>query len=266
MMMLRRYLPVFPALFFVLCCQFAVASDLAREKRMASEIVDSIMDGDTVMLQAGDVEFLGIYAETDADKPRGAVLVLHGRGYHPNWPDVVYPVRVGLLEQGWNTLSIQLPVLEKEAKYNDYIPLFDASVGRIDSALAYLKEQGNDFIVMVAHSCGTHMANRWIKESDPDAIDAMVMIGLGATDKGQPMQDAFNLDRLKVPVLDIMGLDDFPAVKRYAPMRMMQITAADIYRSKQRVIPDSNHYFTDRGDVLVEVIGEWLDEHWPAAE
>ena len=94
----------------------------------------------------------------------------------------------------------------------------------------------------------------------------MVGIGMGATDKGQPMQDAFNLDRLKVPVLDIMASGDFPAVRRYAPMRLMQITAADMHKSRQRIVPDSNHYFTDRGDALVEVIAAWLDENWPPAE
>ena len=43
------------------------ASDLEREKRLASEIVDSIMDGDAEFLSAGDYEFLAIY--TEADEP-----------------------------------------------------------------------------------------------------------------------------------------------------------------------------------------------------
>lgn len=261
---LLRYLSVFILVSLLFAPLSLSASDLEREKRLASEIVDSIMDGEPVMLDADGTEFLAIYAETDADEPRGAVLVLHGRGYHPNWTDVVYPVRVGLLEHGWNTMSIQLPVLEKDAKYNDYLPLFDESVPRINAALDYLKEQGNDFIVLVAHSCGGHMANRWIRRTGGKGISAMVTIGMGATDKGQPMQDEFNLDKLEVPVLDVMASDDFNAVKRYAPMRLMQITHASIYKSKQRIVPDANHYFTDRGDALVEVISDWLDENWPA--
>ena len=257
------YLSVLASLFLVMGMSVNAGSDLEREQRLASEIVDSIMDGEPVMLEADGTGFLAIYAETDADKPRGAVLVLHGRGYHPNWMDVVYPVRTGMLEHGWNTLSIQLPVLDKEATYNDYLPLFDTSVGRINAAIEHLKEQGNDFIVMVAHSCGTHMANRWIEQTGGAGVSAMVMIGMGATDKGQPMQDEFHLDKLRVPVLDIMALEDFPAVRGYAPVRLVQIKSANLSMSRQRVIPGANHYFTNRGDALVEVIADWLDDYWP---
>ena len=258
------YLSVLAGIFLIMGVPVKAGPDLEREQRLASEIVDSIIDGEPVMLEADGTEFLGIYAETDADKPRGAILVLHGRGYHPNWMDVVYPVRTGMLEHGWNTLSVQLPVLDKEATYNDYLPLFDPSVGRINAAIEFLKEQGNDFIVLVAHSCGTHMANRWIEKTGGAGVSAVVMIGMGATDKGQPMQDEFHLDELQVPVLDIMALGDFPAVRGYAPIRLVQIKSASLPMSRQRVIPDANHYFTNRGDALVEVIADWLDDNWPA--
>ncbi len=41
------------------------------------------------------------------------VLINHGRGFHPDWVDTVQPLRVGLVDYGWNTLSIQMPVLAK---------------------------------------------------------------------------------------------------------------------------------------------------------
>ena len=89
----------------------AHASDLEREQRLMDQIIDAILDGDPVMLDAAGHEFLSIY--TEADEPKGAVLILHGRGFHPDWADTINPLRVGLIEHGWNTLSIQLPVLEK---------------------------------------------------------------------------------------------------------------------------------------------------------
>ena len=72
------------------------------------------------------------------------------------------------------------------------------------------------------------------------------------------------LDELQVPVLDIMALGDFPAVRGDAPIRLVQIKSASLPMSRQRVIPDANHYFTNRGDALVEVIADWLDDNWPA--
>ncbi len=106
---------LFLMLCMLLCSHTVSAADIEREKRLASQIVDSIMDGEPVFLKSGDHEFLSIY--TEADEPVGAAIIMHGRGFHPNWSDVVYPLRVGLVEHGWNTLSLQMPVLEKEARY-----------------------------------------------------------------------------------------------------------------------------------------------------
>ena len=39
------------------------------------------------------------------------MIILHGRGYHPDWAEVANPLRVGLAE-GWNTLSLKMPVLD----------------------------------------------------------------------------------------------------------------------------------------------------------
>ena len=59
------------------------ASDLAKEKRWADQVVDSIMDGDAEMLNDGNSEFLTIYTEAAEDKGR-AVIVMHGTGIHPD--------------------------------------------------------------------------------------------------------------------------------------------------------------------------------------
>ena len=45
------------------------SSDLQREKRLADEIVDSILDGEPVYLNSGKHKFLSIYMESDAEKP-----------------------------------------------------------------------------------------------------------------------------------------------------------------------------------------------------
>ena len=114
------------------------AADLNREKRMADEIVDAILDGEVVYLNANDHEFLSIYTEADesGEAVRGTAIILHGRGFHPDWQDAINPLRVGLAESGWNTLSVQMPVLEKQAKYYDYLPLFAEAIPRIEAAIA----------------------------------------------------------------------------------------------------------------------------------
>jgi len=238
----------------------ANASDLAREKRLADEIVDSILDGEPVYLSDGKRKFLSIYMETEIDKAKGAVIILHGRGYHPDWKDVAQPLRIGLPETGWNTLSLQMPVLPKQAKYYDYVPIFEESFPRIESAIKFLKSKNIKNIVLIAHSCGSHMGMAWFDKTGGKDIDAYIGIGMGATDLKQYMSKPFPLGKLKIPVLDIYGQNDYRAVIKMAPERLKMIRSTGISKSKQQVIPDANHYFTDRGEPLVDVITNWLNE------
>lgn len=244
----------------------ANAADLDREKRMAEEIVDSILDGDVVYLNANEHDFLSIYTEADTTQKtlRGTVIILHGRGFHPDWQDVISPLRVALTEQGWNTLSVQMPVLHKQAKYYDYVPVFAKAIPRIDAAIAYARKQlvadqadGNR-VVLLAHSCGAHMAMAWLDTDSFESIDAYVGIGMGATDYQQPMKHPLPLSSIKVPVLDVYAENDFPAVLRMAENRLSLIKAAGNQKSTQIMVPDTEHYFVDKGDELTQAINQWL--------
>ena len=231
--------------------------DFAREARMADEIVDAILDGDPEWLEADGREFLTIY--TEADEPATAVIIMHGRGFHPDWADTVAALRVGLVESGYATLSMQMPVLEKEAKYYDYIPIFHHAFPRIEAGIEFLREQGYQKIVLLAHSCSVHMAMAWVRTKPERNIDAFIGLGMGATDYKQPMHQPFALDWLKVPILDLYGADDYPAVIRMAPSRKALIDKAGHALSQQTMLPDADHYFTDQGDALVDTVAAWLD-------
>jgi len=231
--------------------------DYAREARLADQIVDMILDGDPLWLEAEEGEFLSIY--TEADSAATAVVILHGRGFHPDWGDAINPLRVGLVERGYTTLSLQMPVLEKDAKYYDYVPIFGFAHARIESGIRFLREQGIQRVVLLAHSCGVHMAMDWIARQGDDSIDAFIGLGMGATDYGQPMRQPFPLAQMQVAVFDLYGADEFPAVRRGAPERKQMIEAAGQARSRQQVLAAANHYFTDQGDALVDAVADWLD-------
>lgn len=232
--------------------------DFDREKRMALEVEDAVLDGEVLYLKDSDHEFMAIDTESEGDA-KGAVIILHGRGFHANWEDAILPLRTQLPAKGWRTLSLQMPVLEKSAKYYDYVPLFSNAGLRIEAGIKYLKEQGVDNIVLLAHSCGAHMAMDWIRNKGDKNISAYIGAGMGATDYEQKMQQPFPLADMKVPVLDIYGENEYPAVIRMAPERLAAIQKAANKKSKQVVVPGANHYFTDKGDALVEAVAEWLD-------
>ena len=234
--------------------------DLEREMRLVAEIEDGIFDGEVIFLDAGnDHEFMAIDMEPD-DEVRGGVILLHGRGYHADWADVINPVRVALAEQGWRTLSLQMPVLEKDAKYYDYVPLFDDGHLRIEAGIAYLKAQGIDNIVLFSHSCGVHMAMDWVRHNGDDKISAFIGAGMGATDYQQKMAKPFPLDMMKVPVLDIYGSDEFNGVLRMAPERLVAIKKANNPKSSQQIVEGANHYFNTeaQSEDLAEAVSAWL--------
>ena len=236
----------------------AAQPDYERETRLAEQIVDMIMDGDPLWLEADQREFLGIY--TEADDSRAAVLILHGRGFHPDWADAINPLRVGLVERGYSTLSLQMPVLAKDAKYYDYTPIFGFAHARIEAGLRYLRDAGHRRVILLAHSCGVHMAMDWIGENGDDGIDAYVGLGMGATDYGQPMREPLPLAQMQVAVLDLYGADEFPAVLRAAPERQAMLEAGGHAQSRQMMLEQANHYFTDQGDALVAAVADWLDQ------
>ncbi|MEE9492162.1 MAG: DUF3530 family protein [Gammaproteobacteria bacterium] len=233
------------------------APDYVREERLADEIVDTLLDGKAVWLKTDDRDFLAI--DTLPDEPvKGAVIILHGRGFHPDWSDAINPLRVQLPEYGWRTLSLQMPVLQKTAKYYDYLPVFKYSHQRIEAGIQYLREQGIHHVVLLAHSCGAHMALDWLAANGDTMIDAFIGVGMGATDYQQPMLTGFPLDKMQVPVLDVYGADEYPAVLRMAPERKAMLVAAGHPVSRQAVIPQSDHYFSDKGDELVDIVVKWL--------
>ncbi|MCF7993100.1 MAG: alpha/beta hydrolase family protein [Thiohalocapsa sp.] len=235
----------------------AAGSDLAKEARWRAQIVDSLMDGDAVDLTADGVTFLGLYTEADEDTGRAAVIV-HGIGVHPNWPQVVYPLRTALPGAGWSTLSVQMPVLPNEAADSDYAPLMADAAPRLDAAVAYLQEQGAERVAIIAHSLGASMANAYVAEH-ADAVDAYVAVGMSSGESHAGQDNNALVGKIAVPVLDLFGENDLDAVIGGAPARAESGGAGNSgYHQVQ--VPGADHFFDGHEDALTETVVEWLDE------
>ena len=233
------------------------AADLAREQRLAEQITEAILDGEPVMLDADAQPFLGIYTEAASKPVHGAAIILHGRGMHPDWAQVTGPLRIELPEHGWSTLSLQMPVLGKDATFYDYEEIFPEAIPRITAGIHYLQQQGYERIVLIAHSCGVHMSMAWLEQQGSDAIAAYIGISMGATDYGQPMRKPFPFEKIQVPLLNIYGSEDYPAVQKQAaalaPM-LMTVNPA----SAQVRIAGAGHYYDNYDEDLVTAIVDWL--------
>ncbi|RCX31346.1 alpha/beta fold hydrolase [Thioalbus denitrificans] len=241
----------------LLAAPCAMASDLAKEQRWADQIVDALIDGEAIRLEAGATPFLGIL--TEADGASRAAIVLHGIGAHPDWPQVVQPLRARLPEHGWTTLSLQLPILGNEAAGEDYLPLMDEVAPRLDAGIAYLKERGYGTVVVVAHSMGAAMASDYLAGGDR-GVAAFVGIGMGAgaTRPGRT-DNARSLARITLPVLDLYGSADLEDVVGSAGLRAAAAAQAgnDAYTRQQ--VDGANHFFDGRDDALLAAVSGWLE-------
>ena len=233
------------------------ASDLEKEKRWADQVIDAIIDGEAVWLNDGKNNFLSIYTEAEEDKGR-AVIVMHGTGIHPDWQQVVQPLRVGLTGHNWNTLSIQMPVLSNDAEYTDYAPLYDEVAPRIDAAIKYLKQHGAKDIVLIGHSQGSAMTAYYLSSSG-QKVKGFVAIGLAAFAKDPRMNSIKSLEKITVPVLDLYGSEDLENILASVKLRAAAAQTAGNKNYTQIKI-EGNHFFDGHEDMLVETVAEWLEK------
>ena len=233
------------------------ASDLAKEKRWADQVVDAILDGEAVWLNDGSSDFLGIYTEAGEDKGR-AVIVMHGTGIHPNWQQVIQPLRVDLTEHDWNTLAIQMPILPNEAEYHEYAPLYDEVAPRINAAIEYLNNNGSKDIVLIGHSQGAAMAAYYLSTSRQD-VKGFVAIGMAAFADDERMNSTKALEKIRVPVLDIYGDEDLEGILKSVGARAAAAKKAGNADYTQIEAAGSNHFFDGKESELVEAIAKWLD-------
>lgn len=239
----------------------AAASDLEKEKRWSAQISDSLLTGEVCELKAGDTAFMGIYTEADAGPTGNAVILVHGIGAHPDWPEVIHPLRVGLPEHGWSTLSVQMPVLANDAELKDYLPLFDESGPRLKAAADYLHQQGAKTVVIVAHSLGASMAARFVADN-PGAVNGLVIIGMTVIELDDKMNGALALEKITLPVFDLYGSRDLDGVLASTDARARAARKAGNSDYRQLAIEGGDHFYIGLEDELVRRVYGWLKAHY----
>ncbi len=252
----RRYL--IGLIFFALAgqCLAATRSDQAKEKRWEEQIVPTLMVGEAVKLKAAGTKFLALYAPNTNKTLYGGVILIHGIGAHPAWPQIIEPLRIDLPDHGWSTLSLQMPILPNEAKVQEYLPLLPEAPGRIQAGVDFLKRKGVKNIVIVAHSMGTTMANIYLSNKPDKLVHAYVAIGMSNPFPKQ-YDNAKALSKITLPMLDLYGSQDLESVLTFAKARAASARKVN-KRYSQLQIPGADHFFTDMQDDLVKRVRDWL--------
>ena len=236
---------VLPLLLLV-CALGAGAQDYEREKRWADEVVASLVVGDAVQIKlpAGR-EFLGLY--TEAKPAKGAVLLVHGIGVHPDH-GVIGFLRAALPEAGYATLSIQMPVLRADAAPDEYKAVFPEAAARIQAGADWLAAKGYARPVLLSHSMGSRMSNAYFEATPLSPFGAWLCLGLSG--------EFGRMGNVRVPVLDVLGENDLVGVRRSDWRRRLSLE--NIAGSRQVTIAGADHFYAGREKELAAAIVVFL--------
>lgn len=245
----------------IMLCFSAWASDLEKEKRWAEQIVDSLLVGEATWLNVGKDKVLALYTENTSEKAIGGAIVVHGIGAHPNWADIIHPLRTQLPEHGWHTLSVQLPIMANDAEVKDYAPIIKEAAPRLDAAAAFLKSKGVNNIVIIAHSLGATMSAYYLANKPKAKIQAFVAIGASGEqfeEKDKANNFLTSLAKISMPVFDLYGSEDVRGVMTTVKKKSQTAAKAGNKRFTQLEVKGANHFFSGKEEELVKRVRGWL--------
>jgi hypothetical protein len=236
-------------------------SDTAKEQRWADQITDQLIVGEPVWLEADGHRFLAIYTPAETPSPRGTVLLVHGMGAHPDWPQVIQPLRSGLSEGGWQSLSLQMPLPPEGIDRAGQMALLREGSDRLQAALAWLAEKNMTPVTVIAHSRGCADVLYYVATHNRSTITSLVLIGANGRydtlpDDASPIRF---LQDVKLPILDLYGENDLEGVLKTAPERRKAATGNPGYQ--QMMVPAANHFFDGEEKSLLAKVTRWLESH-----
>jgi hypothetical protein len=182
----------------------AAQADLATEHRLARLLLerqDIVGEALTLGDPAGGVVALRI--DSRLPQRRGGVILLHDSHANADAADVIRPLRVGLADAGWDTLSVQLPV----ARPGSGSPDSSAVAQRLAQARQWFAGRDDDEVVVIAHGDSAGPALAGLADAADPAVRALVLV---SSPSGTASADAFG--RLRIPLLDVVAeFDAAPA-------------------------------------------------------
>jgi len=241
------------------CPVCAVAYNYSYEERIAKQLAAGLPESEVLWLRAGGREFISLYRGHNTGQARGAIIILHGMGGHPDWPEIVSPLRSALPALGWATLSIQLPVLSPGDPIADYGRTLGDAKQRLQAAVQQLRDWQFSNIVVIGHSFGAATAAQVLGNPGLKAVKAFVGISMQAPQFLSPrLKLLHHLESISIPVLDIYGSRDTLEVRREADDRRLAARKNDNRAYQQTVVEGADHYFSAVLDVLLKRIQGWL--------
>ncbi len=176
-----------------------------------SELISRHVDAEQVVwLETPAGKTLALYQADRSGRPQGAAILIHEASTHADWPAVIHPLREGLPDHGWSTLSLQIAPESSESTAQE------ASPG-IAAAVAFLNERGVTNIVLLGYGRGALRAQDYLLNGG-QGVNALVSISPHGAGPGG---DKAALLPPGTALLDIHAERDLPVVQRTISRRAL---------------------------------------------
>jgi len=244
--------------FVLFSLNFCYAADIIREHNIAKSIENSFSGGKIVELMAGTRSFLGIYREGVLPMKQGGIILVHDINQNADSPAIIRTLRNGLIESGWDTLSIQMPVGDRFANRNDYFAMLPDGNERIKAAVQFYMKKNDMNLGVIGHGFGAKNVVQSLAKSPMKAVSGIILIGMDSSDD----ETKNALENLNLPILDLYGSQDLPLVLETTPKRQRasSFKAGNANYLQYRKI-GADHYFTGLQGQLLSTVRAWIDRY-----
>jgi acetyl esterase/lipase len=241
----------------------ANAASSIQEAEIAREIKKNRHLGEIIELTAGDHQFLAIYQETALPVKQGGLIILHGTGQNPDSPAVIHPIRTGLTDSGWDTLSLQMPVVALETNPTAITDLQPEASLRIQAAIQFFTAKNNVNVSILGHDSGAALAVGFLGQSGTDQVRAVALLSIN----GPEQAILENLQKIDLPILDLYGTQDFEHIKSMANDRKRAVVSKGENRNfRQITLEGGNHYYDSLQQSLLARVRAWLGKQAAGAQ
>lgn len=246
---------------FMFTCQVSAQDIQAqnREQQIAEKLALIAGADEIVSLKAPGGRFIGIYQRAKTGESHGVVILAHGMGAHPDWPDVISPLRTQLPEFGWSTFSIQMPILSPDEPVAEYGKTLKVAKSRLNAAIDYLHTWEIEQIILLGYSFGAVQVASYLASGKNKNVKAFVSVSMLSQKFIKPGLDVYKLiGGIDLPMLDIYGDEDLPDVRRGSDDRRLAASKNGNRDFKQIELKHAGHHYQGVEDALVEQIQIWL--------
>ncbi len=254
---MRSSLPAF-ALFFALIGPSATFAEVLDELAIDAALSDAQeLKGRIVRLQAEGEEFIAIHQPRQQGEPRGGIVLLHDQAGNANSLEVIRPLRLGLADAGWDTLSLQLPAGYRDADAGDWRDQQARINARLQAGLAWLKDNNIETQAVIAQGDTGIILLPSAATGAPPELQALVLVSTALADD-IAAETLAPVAELTLPLLDIYAERDIAGVIDSATKRRQLLENSQSRSFRQITVAGATSgYFGSDGGLLAS-IRAWL--------